>query len=1080
MVRGMDVRVVRGTAARTLGRFSGISAVLGAAMGCSAESAVETPPPTEVVRGIPRSPTAAGDRAMGSLAALLGHPVEARAPDTPTLRIDARRPANEGVLLRHTPSGVAVVARIEGAAPVAAEVVAGVTVYPAAAPSGADNVVVPSPSGFEDWVLLSARPPGGRSRASITYEITLQNVAGLRLVAGVLELLDASGTPRLRARSPALIDSAKTWHTAHFELPDCAADTSPAPPWGRPVRAPGRASCRLVVAWDDARVAYPAALDPTWESTAESLAAGRKWHTATPLGADPASPVLLAGGFDAGAAVKTAELYQPLSRTFSSTGDLAQARGAHAAAALADGRVLVIGGAASVSGASPSGALASIERYDPATGAFTALGATLSPPRANLTATPLANGDVLLAGGQDALGQPLDSTAFFNPASASLAVGPSMATAHAGHTATVIDQDHVLVAGGIASFNGTATSATAIFNVQGGGTFLPGDSLSSTRAYHTATALGDGRILLAGGIANPNDPVASVIRSSAEIFTPDGAAGAMTVLPSKMSVERAYHAAVRLPTGIVVLSGGFGADPPAEMLHAVRAETDLFDPASDTFAQGPSMGSARMFHTLTAVNAAGSIVNEMAVPAQAALAVGGGSIQAGNGPSLATAEILIRPLGEPCVAAVECASGYCSDGVCCDFACDGVCDSCSAALKASGADSGVCGPSAAGTHTGATLDSGAAFDTSCTNSVVSYYTCDGAGQKYAYWAESCNGNPCNVDGQTCQEGCNNDPDHPKGCLPEYYCDFPNGPAEGKCTLRLNQGEKCTSPDQCPKPFCVDGVCCESACNETCKSCGQPSSPGSCLPVGAANDPQTPAGTRKCKFVTPGDQGSCAGRCDGTNELECSYLGAETLCGAEKTCACGDAACTVGPATQTRFACDSKGACAASDVADDGAAYVNDCGGYVCDPLAPEKERQCASECAHDAKTGEDTGCLADYYCKGSVCLPRPAGGVCDGTHFLLLPGGIEQDCERLVCPPDGLECVKCTKDEQCTEPPEPSDANEVVCSEQGECVPAPKNPQETACSLGAAPRGRDGLFVIVTCALLALSRRGSRRRRRQG
>lgn len=46
--------------------------------------------------------------------------------------------------------------------------------------------------------------------------------------------------------------------------------------------------------------------------------------------------------------------------------------------------------------------------------------------------------------------------------------------------------------------------------------------------------------------------------------------------------------------------------------------------------------------------------------------------------------------GLPCVASTECASGHCVDGVCCERACDGSCEACSAA--AGGTVDGTCAP----------------------------------------------------------------------------------------------------------------------------------------------------------------------------------------------------------------------------------------------------------------------------------------------------------------------------------------------------------------------------------------------------
>ena len=71
------------------------------------------------------------------------------------------------------------------------------------------------------------------------------------------------------------------------------------------------------------------------------LGHGRGWHTATLL---PKGTVLVAGGDGNSGALASAELYNPVTGTWSATGDLAHARDVHRATLLPNGKVLVSGG----------------------------------------------------------------------------------------------------------------------------------------------------------------------------------------------------------------------------------------------------------------------------------------------------------------------------------------------------------------------------------------------------------------------------------------------------------------------------------------------------------------------------------------------------------------------------------------------------------------------------------------------------------------------------------------------------------------------------------------------------------------
>jgi len=160
--------------------------------------------------------------------------------------------------------------------------------------------------------------------------------------------------------------------------------------------------------------------------------------------------VLVAGGqYYSGAqyVTKTAELYDPASGTFSYTGQMTIPRYAHTATLLQNGKVLITGGLDN-----NSNVRGRAELYDPATGAFTATG-NMSLARQHHTATLLPNGKVLVAGGfyySDPTYETYitDTAELYDPATGAFTSTGNMAFARVAHTATLLGNGLVLIAGG--------------------------------------------------------------------------------------------------------------------------------------------------------------------------------------------------------------------------------------------------------------------------------------------------------------------------------------------------------------------------------------------------------------------------------------------------------------------------------------------------------------------------------------------------------------------------------------------------------------------------------------------------------
>src|SRR5436190_23129001 len=118
-----------------------------------------------------------------------------------------------------------------------------------------------------------------------------------------------------------------------------------------------------------------------------------------------------------------------------------RARAGHTATLLPDGRVLIAGGDDS---GVPTDTL---EVFDPTAGVFSPANATLSTPRTGHATASISAGqntEVLIAGGFNGT-HALASVDVFDPATASISIGPSMSAARAGHSATTMLNGKVLV-----------------------------------------------------------------------------------------------------------------------------------------------------------------------------------------------------------------------------------------------------------------------------------------------------------------------------------------------------------------------------------------------------------------------------------------------------------------------------------------------------------------------------------------------------------------------------------------------------------------------------------------------------------
>lgn len=249
-------------------------------------------------------------------------------------------------------------------------------------------------------------------------------------------------------------------------------------------------------------------------------------------------------------------------------------RAAHTATLLADGRVLVAGGFAG-----GGNSLASAEIFDPTTEKFASAG-NMNAARTGHTATLLPNGKVLIAGGYN--GNYLGTAELYDPAARTFTPISTMVTARSGHVAILLPNGRVLLAGGVGT--GWSFLAGAELYDPATNAFTATGNMLAARESHTATLLANGKVLIAGG--HKGRRAAMTIYSSAEIYDP--ATGKFSAT-GEMTRIRHKHDAVLLTDGRVLIIGG------ADQRDGRPAYTsaEIYNPARGTFTATGSMNSPR-------------------------------------------------------------------------------------------------------------------------------------------------------------------------------------------------------------------------------------------------------------------------------------------------------------------------------------------------------------------------------------------------------------------------------------------------------------------------------------------------------
>jgi hypothetical protein len=240
------------------------------------------------------------------------------------------------------------------------------------------------------------------------------------------------------------------------------------------------------------------------------------------------------------------------SATSASGTEMVVSRASHTATLLPDGRVLVAGGCAA-DGCEDAERAIRAEFYDPARARFVE-GPAMSTPRVSHTATALADGRVLLVGGWPGEGRlPLATAEVFDPATSAFgATAAPMAARRGGHTATRLRDGSVLIVGGTSG--SVALNSVELYSpVQRA--FRTVAPLPAPRATHGAALLADGRVLVVGGQSGVGHGNSLV--DTAVVYDPRRDAWQEV---GRLSVPKYKLAVAPLPDGGALVIGGQTAD----------------------------------------------------------------------------------------------------------------------------------------------------------------------------------------------------------------------------------------------------------------------------------------------------------------------------------------------------------------------------------------------------------------------------------------------------------------------------------------------------------------------------------------
>jgi N-acetylneuraminic acid mutarotase len=299
-----------------------------------------------------------------------------------------------------------------------------------------------------------------------------------------------------------------------------------------------------------AEVYDPSGSSPPASSSVGPLAQAREYHTATLL---TDGRVLVAGGRSADdSSLVSTEVYDPVARTWSPKDSLKQARERHSAVLLPGGKLLVVGGFVKLS--TSSGSVSSAEIYDPLTKTWSSA-SSLQTARFDFTATLLPGGRVLVAGGKvrDSTGiVPEAITEVYTPAAGAWAPAGALSQGRRDHTTTLLPDGKLLVVGGRDRQANVFATVDVYDTAKGTWSSTSALKLQQARDGHTATLLLDGRVLVVGGYGG------GAALASTEVYDPSSTATGTWSFAERLQQARYGHTATLLPDGRVLVVGGYG------------------------------------------------------------------------------------------------------------------------------------------------------------------------------------------------------------------------------------------------------------------------------------------------------------------------------------------------------------------------------------------------------------------------------------------------------------------------------------------------------------------------------------------